>query len=67
VFSSVSNRLKPKDLWETREEYKAFPLDVFRNHKYREERKQKEKVYWQKKRNDKARKTHEEFMRTGRE
>lgn len=54
--------LKPQDLWESREAYKAFPLDVFRGHIYQEERRQKEKAYWQKRRNDKARKDHERFM-----
>jgi hypothetical protein len=62
VEMNLSN-MKPKDFRITRDEYKQFPPAVFRQHKYQEERKQREKVYWQKKRNDKARKKHEQFMK----
>jgi hypothetical protein len=51
--------VKPSALRATRVEYQEFPLPVFRGHKYQEERKEREGVYWQKKRNDKARKKHE--------
>lgn len=54
---------KPSDLREEREEYREFPLHVFRNHKYQEERKQNERVYWQKKRNDKGRQTYQDHAR----
>jgi hypothetical protein len=49
---------KPRDLQRERPEFQEFPLSVFRGHKYQEERKVKEGVYWQKKRNDTARKKH---------
>jgi hypothetical protein len=55
--------MKPSELQKTRPEYGEFPLAVLRQHKYQEERKQRESVYWQKKRNDMARKKHEKFMR----
>jgi hypothetical protein len=63
VKEKRSQGMKPKDLRETRDEYKAFPLDVFRQHKYQEERKQREMVYWQVKRNKKARQNHEVFVK----
>jgi hypothetical protein len=50
---------KPSVLQESREEYKEFPLSVFRGHKYQEERKLREQVYWQKKRNREGRSKHE--------
>jgi hypothetical protein len=56
-------KMKPKDLRETREEYQEFPLHVLRQHKYQAERAEKEGVYWQKKRNDDARKKHEKYLR----
>jgi hypothetical protein len=37
----------PKELRMTREEYKAFPLDVFRKHIHQEVRSRKETAYWQ--------------------
>jgi hypothetical protein len=55
--------MKPSELQKTRPEYGEFPLAVFRRHKYQEEKKQRENVFWQKKRNDMARKRHEKFMR----
>jgi hypothetical protein len=51
--------LTPKQLRQTRAEYEEFPLEILRQHKYQEERRQREKVYWQKKRNDNGRKKHE--------
>jgi hypothetical protein len=58
VKEARSQGTKPRILHESRDEYKEFPLAVFRNHKYQAERKAREAVYWQKKRNDKARKQH---------
>lgn len=55
--------VKPNDLRETRVEYKEFPLHVLRQHKYQAEKTEKEGVYWQKKRNDDARKKHEKYLR----
>lgn len=53
-------QMKPSVLRESRSEYQEFPLAILRNHKYQEERKEREGVYWQKKRNDRARKKHDE-------
>jgi hypothetical protein len=55
--------MKPNDLRESRIEYKEFPLEILREHKYQEERRQQGTVYWQKKRNDEARKKHERYLR----
>lgn len=60
VQGGATKNTTPSDLWQSRPEYMEFPLAVFRGHKYQEERKLKETVYWQKKRNDKARKKHHE-------
>ncbi len=59
VKAGITTHLKPTELQKTRPEFQEFPLAVFRGHKYQEERKMREGVYWQKKRNDKARKDHE--------
>jgi hypothetical protein len=63
VRAGKTQNLKPSELWLTRLEYQDFPLSVFRDHKYQEERKMTEGVYWQKKRNDKGRKDHENQVR----
>jgi hypothetical protein len=55
--------IKPSALQATRAEYQDFPLDILRGHKYQQERKEREGVFWQKKRNDKARKKHEKEAR----
>jgi hypothetical protein len=60
VTSGRTLQMKPSALRETRAEYQEFPLAILRRHKYQEETKVREGVYWQKKRNDKARKKHEE-------
>jgi hypothetical protein len=57
-------QMKPSVLRESRSEYQEFPLAILRNHKYQEERKEREGVYWQKKRNDRARKKHERDVRS---
>jgi hypothetical protein len=59
VKAGKTLQMKPSKLQETRIEYQAFPLSILRGHKYQEERKEREAVYWLKKRNDKARKKHE--------
>ena len=56
-------QMKPAVLRETRVEYQDFPLAILRNHKYQVERKEREAVSWQKKRNDKARKKHDKEVR----
>ncbi len=60
VKAGKTLQMKPSALQETRSEYQAFPLSIFRGHKYQEERKEREAIYWQKKRNDKGRKMHHE-------
>jgi hypothetical protein len=49
--------MKPLDLWNTREEYKLFPLQVFRKHLYDERDKPKTSGYWEFKRQNKNKKT----------
>ena len=39
--------MKPKELYETRAEYRKFPLKVFRDHIQQEVRDRKERPYWQ--------------------
>lgn len=39
--------LSPKDLWNTRPEYKRFALKVFRDHIYQEERRCGSAAFWQ--------------------
>jgi hypothetical protein len=63
VKENRTKGVKPNDLRESRVEYKDFPPDVFREHKYQEERRQRAAVFWQKKRNDEARKKHEKYLR----
>lgn len=53
-----ADTMKPKELWNTRKEYKEFPLDVFRNHVHQEKRAQRESPYWIVKRNNKGLKKH---------
>lgn len=52
--------MKPKQLWESREEYKEFPLSVFRGHIYQERRRQREEPGYVHRRNQKAHKMHED-------
>jgi hypothetical protein len=47
VKKKVHKQKTPKQLWESRPEYKEFPLDVFRGHIYQEEYAQKGRSYWQ--------------------
>lgn len=63
VKEGQSKSKKPSELRLERHEYQQFPESVFRQHKYQEERKQREKVYWQKKRNDMAKKKHDKEVR----
>ena len=63
VKDGQSKNKKPREMRQEREEYMEFPESVFRQHKYQEERKAREKVYWQKKRNDIAKKTHDKEVR----
>ena len=63
AFLGKANEMKPKDLWKTRNEYKEFPLDVFRGHVHQEKRAQREGPYWQVKRNKKGLKKHNEHTK----
>lgn len=56
-------KMKPKELWSTKKEYKDFPLDVFRNHIHQEKRFQREGPYWQLKRNKKGLRRHEAHVK----
>lgn len=63
AFLGKANEMKPKDLWKSRNEYKEFPLDVFRGHVHQEKRAQREGPYWQVKRNKKGLKKHNEHTK----
>jgi hypothetical protein len=52
--SGTAKTMKPKTLWESREEYQDFPLRVFRKHIYQERTKQLSAPFWQHKRNKNA-------------
>ncbi len=54
VKSGLANTKRPLDLWQSRDEYQDFPLDVFRGHIYQESRAQREANYWVPKRNKDA-------------
>jgi len=58
--SGVAKKMKPKQLWQSRIEYKDFPLSVFRKHIYQERTKQLAAPYWQYKRNQIAKKKFED-------
>jgi hypothetical protein len=47
----IERKMLPAELHATKDEYKVFSLETFRNHYYREMRALLEEVYWQKKRN----------------
>ena len=60
VNAGKSKGRLPKEMWLSDPVYYEYlTLKQFRSHKYQEERSLTEKVYWQKKRNEKARKEHE--------
>ena len=46
VAADFHKKKKPKDLRQTREDYKKFELKKFRGHIYQEERNKKESLYW---------------------
>lgn len=60
VRSGNAQKMKPRKLWESREEYQCFPLRIFRKHIYQERTKQLAAPYWQDKRNKNARKKYED-------
>ena len=57
--SGKAEKVKPKQLWESREEYQKFSLEDFTKHVYQEKYRQLAGPYWQKKRNKAALKEHE--------
>jgi hypothetical protein len=50
---ALTNRFDPSVLWETRPEYKVFPLKVFRDHIYQEDRSKTGSSYWMNRSNKK--------------
>lgn len=56
VRNDLHKKKKPKDLRETRDEYKEFKLKVFRGHIYQEDRNKKESLYWNVKKEKKKKK-----------
>lgn len=56
---AVNTMASKKELWQSRDEYQKFPLDVFRYHFYQEQRKQLAGRYWQQARNITAQKAHD--------
>jgi hypothetical protein len=58
--NAAIKNMNPMALYATRDEYKRFPKDVFRNHLYKEISKQRQDVFWQAKRNDEGRKQREQ-------
>jgi hypothetical protein len=55
ICNGLTDQMKPSELWNTRNEYKEFPLDVFRQHIYQEKNRIKASSYWRSK-NQKQRK-----------
>lgn len=62
-----ADEIKPKELWEARVEYQAFPELVFCHHVHQEKRQQREEPGWVDKRNKKARKMHEDEVMSNKE
>jgi hypothetical protein len=46
VDNSLHDVLSPKELWETRQDYRMFDLNTFCNHIYQEVRQRKTSAYW---------------------
>ena len=55
-LAGKKKRTAPQKLWESRAEYKAFPLSVFRKHLYQDRTRQISAPYWQHRRNKKSQK-----------
>ena len=58
VANWKNKEMKPKELQQTRDEYKPFPLKVFGERVHAEVRKQKADAFWTHKRNKKNLKKH---------
>lgn len=46
VTDGLHSRMKPIDLWQSKAEYRMFPLSTFRKHIYQECRSRKTNAYW---------------------
>jgi hypothetical protein len=46
VEAGLTRRYEPKELYQMQPEYQAFPLVVFRDHIYQEERSRRDRNYW---------------------
>jgi hypothetical protein len=46
ITSGDRSSIEHKDLWQTRQEYKIYPFQVFRDHVYTEIRRHKSRAYW---------------------
>ena len=56
IKSGSHLRMKPSELWSTREEYMVYPISVFRDHLYKEITKPVAKAYWDHQREMQAKK-----------
>lgn len=54
----IARNKLPAEVYSTKDAYKEFSLETFRNHYYREMRALREEVYWQKKRNREGMRKH---------
>ena len=60
IRNGIADTMKPKELQDTRSEYKEFPLGVFHDHIYQERRRHRQEPGWQAKRNEQARKMYQD-------
>ena len=58
VEDGIGRTMKTQQLWESREEYQAFPYDFFCKHVYEVRQKALAAPYWQAKRNKNGRELH---------
>ena len=53
LAAGIGTSIKPEQLWNSRKEYQAFPLTVFRKHIHQELRAELETGYWLNKKEEK--------------
>ena len=58
VEDGIGRTMKPRQLWESREEYQAFPYEFFRKRVYEVRQKALAAPYWQVKRNKSGKELH---------
>jgi hypothetical protein len=58
VEDGIGQTMMPKQLWESRVDYQAFPYDFFRKRVYKVRQKGIAEPYWQVKRNKNGRELH---------